>query len=117
MITFGWSMRKILLIGAALVAMAGPAHAFTATVVGIHDGDSITVIQGGQVVHARLAGIDAPEMKSGRKWDTQPYAEEARAALTRMIDNHPVDVECTGQESYRRPVCRIYQTSAKSPAL
>lgn len=101
-------MRKILFISAALFALNSPAHAEVGIVIGCHDGDTCTVRIGDQAIKARLAGIDAPEMKSGRKWPTQPYADEARAALTAMIGNQPVDVECTGQQSYNRPVCRFY---------
>ena len=49
-----------------LLALACTAHAETITgrVVGVADGDTITVLDGGKVQHKiRLSGIDAPEKK------------------------------------------------------
>jgi micrococcal nuclease len=45
----------------ALTFLSGPAPTFTGKVVGVSDGDTITVLQGRETVKIRLEGIDCPE--------------------------------------------------------
>ena len=55
-------MRK-LAVALGLLALSLPASAqtFTAKVVGVHDGDTITVYDGREQTRIRLEGIDCPE--------------------------------------------------------
>ncbi len=59
-------MLRFLYIVVALAALPFPGLADTLAgrVVGVHDGDTITVLEAGKTQHKiRLAGIDAPELK------------------------------------------------------
>ena len=48
----------------ALVLTSAEAATLSGRVVGVHDGDSITVLDASHTQHKiRLAGIDAPELK------------------------------------------------------
>ena len=100
-------MLRRLLLSFCLVALAHNAHAFPALVVAVHDGDTITAETPGGTMTCRLAGIDSPEIQWNGRWDTQPYAEDARATLSNMVLGETVEVEETGQRSYERVVCRL----------
>jgi endonuclease YncB( thermonuclease family) len=47
-------------------------------VVGVADGDTITVLRGGEQVEVRLADIDAPEK-------AQPFGNRSKQALERSV--------------------------------
>ena len=48
------------------------AAEFSAVVDGVHDGDTLTVLNGEQSIRIRLSGIDSPEMN-------QPFDDNARS--------------------------------------
>ena len=47
------------------------AAEFSAVVAGVHDGDTLTVLNGERSIRIRLSGIDSPEMN-------QPFGDDAR---------------------------------------
>jgi micrococcal nuclease len=96
-----------LLLTAALCLLSTAARAFPAIVYSVHDGDTVTLLTDAGKITCRTAGDDAPEEEWTGKWDTQPYADQARVALSDMIMGQKVEVEDTGQRSYGRTVCRI----------
>jgi len=70
-------------------------------VVGISDGDTVTVLDGLHAQHRiRLAGIDAPEK-------AQPYGEASKLHLSRMVFGESVRVEYEKHDRYGRIVGRI----------
>jgi endonuclease YncB( thermonuclease family) len=72
-----------------------------ARVVGIKDGDTVTVVMNdGQQREIRLAGIDAPEAG-------QAFGQESTAHLSALVDGKNVNLDCTGEESYKRLICKI----------
>lgn len=79
-------------VGAAVflplsILQAGTGFAWTGKVVGIADGDTITVLRDGRnQVKIRLYGIDAPE--SG-----QPFGKASKQNLSSMVYGKPVPVE------------------------
>ncbi len=84
----------------ALVAAAS-AETLTARVVGITDGDTITVlISGKQQSVVRLAGIDAPEHE-------QAFGSASEQHLAALISGKNVNLDCGGEESYGRLVCKV----------
>ena len=84
----------------ALVTAAG-AETLTARVVGITDGDTITVlISGKQQAVVRLAGIDAPEHE-------QAFGSASEDHLRALIVGKDVNLDCGGEESYGRLVCKV----------
>jgi len=81
------SPRAIAGVSLAL-ALSFPAWAnFTGRVVGIADGDTVTVLDAANVQHkVRLTGIDAPEKK-------QPFDSRSKQSLSDMVFNKIVTVE------------------------
>ena len=69
--------------------MGGGAHSetLTARVIGITDGDTITVLVARQTVKVRLANIDAPE--SGQPWDRARRSRCQICALACRRDLRP----------------------------
>lgn len=74
----------------------------TGHVVGVHDGDSITVLTGEKVqLKARLEGIDAPELK-------QPFGRAAKAATSDLVFDHDVRLHVIGIDRYGRTLARVF---------
>lgn len=68
---------------------------FEGKVVGITDGDTITVLVGTDPVKVRLNGIDAPEKK-------QPFGTQSRAKLGELAFGKTVTVHSAGKDRYGR---------------
>lgn len=78
-----------------------PCSAFEAQVVGVADGDTVTVLDAEQhQVRIRVAGIDAPEKK-------QPFGNRARQAMTDFCFRERVDVDGEKHDRYRRLVAKV----------
>lgn len=92
---------KLLLTVLAL-ALSFPAWAdFTGNVVGVADGDTITVLDAGKVQHKiRLTGIDAPEKK-------QPFGNRSKQSLSDMVFNKTVTVETDKRDRYGRELGKV----------
>ena len=70
-------------------------------VVGITDGDTITVLDASKTQHKiRLMGIDAPEKK-------QEFGNESKKALSNYIYQNEVTVEYKKQDRYKRKVGKV----------
>lgn len=70
--------------------------------VGLRDGDTITVLDAGKAQHVvRIGGIDAPERK-------QPFGTAAREALSSMVYDRRVDARCWKRDRYGREVCSVH---------
>jgi len=94
-------MRKAL--GCLLLALACTSHAETVTgrVVGVADGDTITVLDADKVQHKiRLAGIDAPEKK-------QAFGNRAKESLSDLVFDKTVNVETDKRDKYGRQVGKV----------
>lgn len=95
----------VLLVALAGFGQAAAARDFTARVVGVQDGDTVTVYAPGQPQRrVRLVEIDAPE--SG-----QPYGQRAKQVLSAMVFGRSVRVVEQGQDRYGRTLGRIYAGS------
>jgi endonuclease YncB( thermonuclease family) len=75
---------------------------FNGKVVGVTDGDSITVLRGREQVKVRLVEIDAPEK-------AQPFGNRARRALEALVKGSEVLVVDRGLDNYHRILGRIYR--------
>lgn len=84
------------------VAWATPRHQITGTVVGISDGDTVSLLDRERVQHRiRLLGIDAPEKR-------QPYGERAKQHLARLAFSRPARAVCGRPDRYGRQVCQLF---------
>lgn len=85
----------------AVALMPGPCWAWSAKVVGISDGDTITVLRTGRSqVKVRLYGIDAPE-------SDQPFGTASKKNLSSLVFGKKVDVEVMDTDRYGRTVARV----------
>jgi len=94
-------MRSVL--ATLLLALACNANAETITgrVVGVADGDTITVLDARKVQHKiRLAGIDAPEKK-------QPFGNRSKESLSQLAFGKTVDVETSKRDRYGRQIGKV----------
>jgi micrococcal nuclease len=74
---------------------------FTGQVVGISDGDTITVLEGREQTKVRLVGIDTPESK-------QAFGSKAKQALSGKVFGKQVRVEWSEKDRYGRTLGQIY---------
>ena len=89
-------------LAAALVAAPVHAREFDGRVVGIQDGDTVTVLDSGKQQHRiRIAGIDAPEK-------AQAFGEAAKENLARLAFGKQADIRCSKRDRYGREVCNVY---------
>jgi len=71
-------------------------------VVGVHDGDTITILDAGKrQIKVRLAEIDTPESR-------QPYGSRAKQELSRLVFGKTVTVKAQDTDRYGRTVGRVY---------
>lgn len=92
-------MRWILLIAAGICLAASAVARETIVigrVVGVHDGDTITVlVDGKESLKIRLNGIDAPETK-------QPFGARAKEELSGLVFGKTVEVTVQATDRYER---------------
>jgi endonuclease YncB( thermonuclease family) len=85
----------------AAVSPFASAETINGRVVGVADGDTVTVLDPANRQHKiRLAGIDAPEK-------AQPFGQRSKASLSNMVFGRQVIAECGKMDRYRREVCKI----------
>ena len=78
------------------------ANAFTGKVIGITDGDTITVLNNKkQQIKVRLEGIDCPE-------PGQDFGNRAKQAVTALCFGKTVRVEKKGTDQYGRVLAYVY---------
>lgn len=98
-------MQRIIspLVFAASLTLSPLAWAdFTGDVVGVADGDTITVLRDNEQVKVRLADIDAPEK-------AQPFGNKSKLALSALVHGKAVLVVEQGHDRYKRTIGRVYQ--------
>ena len=80
-------------------------------VVGVSDGDTITVLDAGNQQHKiRLAGIDAPEKK-------QDFGQRSKEHLSQLVFGKQVEVEWKKLDRYKRVIGKVWVAppSCKKP--
>jgi endonuclease YncB( thermonuclease family) len=101
--------RLLILACALLAACPAMARDLRGRVVGITDGDTVTVRDAaGERHRVRLTGIDAPERD-------QPYGEPSRESLTRMLLERNVRVEYTKKDDGGRILGKVWVQPADCP--
>lgn len=85
-----------------ILLLSLPCYAdFTGRVVGVTDGDTITVLVEREQVKVRLASIDAPEKR-------QAWGHRSKEALSELVFGRAVRVATQGKDHYKRTIGRIY---------
>ena len=93
-------ITALLLVGLVASAQAG-THQIEGRVVGVHDGDTITLLDSEHRQHKiRLDGIDAPELG-------QPFGRASKLHLAELLAGREAVAECSKIDRYRREVCRV----------
>ena len=82
----------------ATTAIAGDT--ITGRVVGVTDGDTITVRTTADTIKVRLTGIDTPERG-------QPFGTKAKQALSGQVFGKDVTVNSSGEDRYGRTLGEI----------
>lgn len=91
---------------AALFLACGLLFGFSAKVVKVSDGDTITVLtQNKESIKVRLYGIDAPETK-------QDFGKASKQYLSSLLAGRIVEVKSNGQDRYGRVLGIIYLDGA-----
>ena len=83
-----------------------PVAGNSGRVVGVHDGDTLTVLTAGNVqLKIRLVEIDAPEIK-------QPFGQQSKQALSALVFGKDVEIRATGKDRYGRTLARVFVDGA-----
>lgn len=94
-------MNRLFSIVLLLALMASPALAdFTGRVVGVADGDTISVLHDGKAERVRLNGIDCPEKG-------QAFGAQAKAVTSAMTFGKEVTVRPVTLDKYGRTVADV----------
>lgn len=106
------SLRLVLIVlcllsptGSSLAIEEGnAAQPLAGKIIGVGDGDSLTVDQSGQKVKVRLGCIDAPELQQ------KPYGEAARNRLKALLPpGTVVDLRAIATDRYGRTVAEVFK--------
>jgi micrococcal nuclease len=89
-------MQAILIILCSLLVGAAHAH----QVIGISDGDTLTLLIDRQPVRVRLANIDAPEKR-------QAFGERSKQALSALCFRRDAEFATVDRDRYGRTVATV----------
>lgn len=96
-----YTLFAALFILALLLPSYGFAESYQGRVVGVHDGDTFTLLaEGNRQIKIRLAEIDTPE-------SAQPYGNRAKQELSALIFGKAVTVDVVDLDRYGRTVGRV----------
>lgn len=94
-------VRYLVLVGLLLQAGQILAETIQGRVVGVSDGDTVTVLDSTKTQHKiRLAGIDAPESK-------QAFGQASKKHLSDLVFGRDAILDCGKTDKYRREVCIV----------
>ena len=100
--------QAALLVG-GLLLLAGTTRAaeFSGRVIGVTDGDTITVLRDGHATTVRLVGIDAPEKR-------QAYGQRAKELAAALAFGRTVTVHASGHDRYMRILGEVILPDGRS---
>lgn len=94
-------IRLFVVAFSLFLGVVGQALAFEGTVVGVADGDTVTVLDAQKTQHKiRLSGIDAPEK-------AQDYGERSKQNLSKLVFGKKVEIPDGIKDKYGRTVSRV----------
>jgi endonuclease YncB( thermonuclease family) len=98
---FVMKIQLAILLATLVIASVADAYTLSGRVVGIADGDTLTVLDSGKTQHViRLSGIDAPE-------SSQAFGQRSKQSLSRMVFGHDVSLDWGEKTSYNRLICKV----------
>jgi endonuclease YncB( thermonuclease family) len=84
-----------------MIASCAWAETITGRVVGVADGDTITVLDAANQQHKiRLSGIDCPEKN-------QPFGQVAKQSMSDQVFDRQVSVETSKRDRYGREIGKV----------
>jgi endonuclease YncB( thermonuclease family) len=93
-------MQAVVATREARASETGVATELVGTVVGIQDGDTLTVLISRKQIKVRLTDIDAPERK-------QPFGTRSRQSLADLCAGKDAQIEDQGKDRYGRTLGRV----------
>lgn len=93
-------LARVFVVGCLLAAQNVLAD-FTGKVVGVSDGDTITVLKDREQVKVRMVEIDAPEKG-------QAFGNRSKQALSQLVHGRQVEIREQGIDRYDRTLGRVY---------
>jgi endonuclease YncB( thermonuclease family) len=95
----------LVVIALALMTTATHAETLTGRVVGIADGDTLTLLDATKTQHKiRLAGIDSPEK-------SQPFGQHCKKSLSDLAYDRVATVESSKLDRYGRVIGKVWVDS------
>ena len=95
------AMRRAIVAAALALACAAQAETVTGKVVGVANGDTITVLDADKVQHKiPLAGIDAPVKK-------QAFGNRSKESLSDLVFDKTMNVEKEKRDRYGRQIGKV----------
>lgn len=80
---------------------------FKGKVIGVSDGDTITILFQGEQKKVRLSGIDCPEK-------TQDFGQQAKAFTSKFAFAKKVKVVSVGHDRYQRTIGEVFLPNGKN---
>ena len=93
-------MRAIVLLSTLFVIPA-LADSIAGRVVGVSDGDTLTLLSGREQIKVRLTEIDAPEK-------AQPFGNRSKLSLSALCFNKSAKLDDQGKDRYGRTLARVH---------
>jgi endonuclease YncB( thermonuclease family) len=99
-----------------LASQGAVAATLEGRVIGVTDGDTITVLDADRRQHKiRLGGIDAPEKAKNKKDKGQPFGQRSKENLSRLVFGKDVRVEWNKRDRFERIVGKVWVQPADCP--
>jgi endonuclease YncB( thermonuclease family) len=91
---------RYVLLALALASLPARGETLQGKVVGISDGDTLTILVERKQVKVRLTEIDAPELR-------QAFGQRARQSLGELCASHAVVLRTSGKDRFGRVLGRV----------
>lgn len=99
-------MNFLFVLSSLLLATSIHAAEYQGKVVGVADGDTITVLDSSKIQHkVRLAGIDAPEQ-------SQAFGNRSKQSLSNLVYQKDVTIETNKIDRYGREIGKVTRNGA-----
>ena len=96
-----WSAQALLALALAVLSPAASAAELSGRVIGVADGDTLTVLVQSRALRVRLVEIDAPEKR-------QAFGKRSGQSLSEVCMHKPARIMTQGVDRYDRVLGRVY---------